>query len=67
MLAELLRYLFRCTHANVTWPIRNVQRCLDCGHSRRMRMTSTGWIVTKWSADQPEQKLSEVVCIPQPR
>jgi hypothetical protein len=49
VIAALISYLFRCTHANVTWPICNRQACLDCGKTRHARMTSTGWAFTRWT------------------
>lgn len=48
---SLISYLFRCTHEHVTWPIKGVQRCLDCGKRRKIVFSKDAVLASKWERD----------------
>jgi hypothetical protein len=66
MVPKFLSYLFSCQHEHVTWPIKprgsyTRQSCLDCGRSRRVRMTDAGWAFGRWSSEQFNQTVKQVL------
>lgn len=52
---NLFAWLFDCHHEKVTWPIKGIQCCLECGRERKYDLGRMA--VGKWGESKRDRSL----------